>query len=288
MSANPSTTAPMNTPFNLPDHLARELDRPYELSDAQITRFREDGFIKLKEMFSPELLEALDGPVTEATLRLNPRKPEDIPKDDTYGRAFIQVDRMWERVEAAKRIVMSKRAAGVATRLLGTDGVRLWHDQSLYKIAGGGFTPWHVDQQYWPMATGKSVTMWMPFTAVPIDMGPLCFGKGSHLKNIGRDLAISDESEQLIRDAIKKEGVLESFEPYALGEVSFHYGWTLHRAGPNTTAEARRVFTVIYMDKDMALAKPKNQNQKNDWHSWSPSTKIGEVMADDLNPVIYP
>ncbi len=76
-------------------------------------------------------------------------------------------------------------------------------------------------------------------------MGPLCFGKGSHLKKIGRDLAISDDSERLIRQAIQREDVIESFEPYALGEVSFHLAWTLHRAGPNMTDSARKVHTII-------------------------------------------
>lgn len=47
-------------------------------------------------------------------------------------------------------------------------------------------------------------------------------------------------------------------EPYAAGDVSFHFGWTLHRAGPNTTSEPRKVHTVIYMDRDMRLAEPKN------------------------------
>jgi ectoine hydroxylase-related dioxygenase (phytanoyl-CoA dioxygenase family) len=165
--------------------------------------------------------------------------------------------------------------------------VRLWHDQALYKEPAGGFTPWHADQQYWPMASGLSVTAWIPLHAVPLEMGPLSFARGSHRKRIGRELAISEESERLIREAVRDQGLVEVSEPYAAGDVSFHLGWTRHRAGPNTTAHPRKVHTVIFMDIDMLLAEPKNDAQRLDHQTWTPSTEIGQVMADPRNPVLY-
>lgn len=264
-----------------------DLDAPYHLTQEQITRFREDGFIKLKEVLSPQAIAYYGEAVTRVTMALNPNRDKPLDQRDTYGKAFIQVGNLWTQDPVVRALSFSRRLARLAAELMGTRGVRMWHDQSLYKEAGGGFTPWHVDQQYWPMATGLSVTAWIPLQATPIEMGPLCFGKGSHLKNIGRDLAISDESERLIRQAIREQGVIEVYEPYDLGEVSFHYGWTLHRAGPNTTGQPRKVHTIIYMDIDQRLAPPKNANQKADWEKWTPSTRVGEVMADPLNPILY-
>lgn len=275
------------TPQDKANMTKPDIDSHYPLAEAQIQQFREDGFIKLKEVMSAEALTYYGREITRLVLDLNPAKDTPIEERSTYGKAFIQVGNLWEQDETAKAFAFGKRLARIASELLGTTGVRMWHDQALYKEAGGGFTPWHADQQYWPMGSGLCVTAWVPLQAVPMEMGPLCFGKGSHLKNIGRDLAISDESEQLIRDAIKAQGVIEAFEAYDLGEVSFHLGWTLHRAGPNSTGEPRKVQTIIYMDEDMTLAKPKNQSQDNDWKHWTPSTKIGDVMADRLNPVLY-
>jgi ectoine hydroxylase-related dioxygenase (phytanoyl-CoA dioxygenase family) len=137
------------------------------------------------------------------------------------------------------------------------------------------------------MANANSVTAWIPLQAVPLEMGPLCFGRGSQRKRIGRDLEISAESEREIGEAVRKEKIDEVQEAFQQGDVSFHMGWTLHRAGPNTTQELRRVFTIIYMDIDMRLAQPKNKNQQLDWEVWTPSTQIGEVMNDPLNPVLY-
>jgi ectoine hydroxylase-related dioxygenase (phytanoyl-CoA dioxygenase family) len=137
------------------------------------------------------------------------------------------------------------------------------------------------------MASALCVTAWIPLQAVPMELGPLSFAPGSHLKKIGRDLEISDESEQVIRAALREHGLAEVAEPYAAGDVSFHLGWTLHRAGPNTSDRPRKVHTVIYMDADMRLAEPRSGNQRNDHASWTPSTQVGEIMDDPLNPVLY-
>ena len=41
------------------------------------------------------------------------------------------------------------------------------------------------------------------------------------------------------------------------------------------------------MDSDMRLIEPRNANQRNDHEAWTPSTQVGEVMNDPLNPVLY-
>ncbi|MBL4700099.1 MAG: phytanoyl-CoA dioxygenase family protein [Phycisphaeraceae bacterium] len=263
-----------------------DLDSRYELTDENINQFRQDGFIKLKNFYDAKTLEHYSPILTDLTLKHNPNKNIPLESLDTYGKAFIQVGNLWEEDEQAKAFAFSRHAAQVATQLLGVDGVRMWHDQALYKEPSGGFTPWHVDQQYWPLGSSKCLTLWIPLQETPIEMGPLRFAAGSHLKQIGREMAISDESERLIEKAVKQEGLSEVYEPYDLGEVSFHYGWTLHRAGPNTTKNSRKVFTVIYIDKDMTL-EPKTPNQRNDWAAWSPGTHVGRVLDDPKNPILF-
>jgi ectoine hydroxylase-related dioxygenase (phytanoyl-CoA dioxygenase family) len=266
---------------------AAELDTPYKLDADAVRRFREDGFIRLPNVLSAEVIAEYAPDINRQVDEYNRLKDVPFEERSLYDQAFIQVMNLWTRSEHVRELACCKRLARIAAELMGTRGVRMWHDQALYKEPGGGFTPWHVDQHYWPMASPMSVTAWIPLQPVPMEMGPLCFGRGSHLKKIGRDLEISAESEQLIRDAVKREKIVEVQEPFALGDVSYHLGWTLHRAGPNTTDQPRRVFTIIYMDAEMRLIKPKNKDQQLDWETWTPSTQIGEVMADPLNPVLY-
>lgn len=262
------------------------LDAAYPLPADAIRRFREDGFVKLPDVLDAATLGEFGDAITQVTMAHN--KHADVPMEQrsTYGKAFIQVGNLWELDETCRQFVFGKRLARLAAELLGVNGVRLYHDQALYKEAGGGFTPWHVDQQYWPMSTGQCLTAWIPLQATPLEMGPLQFGKGSHVKNLGRDLAISDESERLIREMVKREGLVEVYEPYERGDVSFHYGWTLHRAGPNTTQTPRKVMTIIYMADDMRMSDPK-PGQVADAERWCPGVQPGEVIASPLNPVLW-
>ena len=271
----------------VPADVAAELEAPLPVTDDQRRRFREQGYLKVPGVFSGATLAWIDGTISRLVETNNPLAGVPMESRDTYGKAFIQVFNLWLKSDEARAVSRSRRLAGIATALLGTAGVRMWHDQALFKEPGGGFTPWHADQQYWPMASALCATAWIPLHAVPLERGPLSFAPGSHLKRIGRDLVISDESERLIREGIATEGITEVIEPYAAGEISFHLGWTLHRAGPNTTTEARRVHTVIYMDEAMRLAQPKNASQEADHRAWTPSTRVGHHLPDALNPVLY-
>jgi ectoine hydroxylase-related dioxygenase (phytanoyl-CoA dioxygenase family) len=263
------------------------LDTPYPLDPDITERFRGDGFIRLSNVLSPEILAEYTPEINHMVDEGNRLKDIPLERRTLYDQAFIQVTNLWTRSQRVRELAFSKRLARIAAELMGTRGVRMWHDQALYKESSGSFTPWHVDQQYWPMAGPQSITAWIPLQPVPIEMGPLCFGRGSHRKRIGRELEIGEESERLIGDEVRKQKIDEVQEPFALGDVSYHLGWTLHRAGPNKTASPRRVFTIIYMDIDMRLAAPANKNQQHDWETWTPSTKIGDVMADTLNPILY-
>lgn len=74
--------------------------------------------------------------------------------------------------------------------------------------------------------------------------------------------------------------------PFDLGEVSFHSGWTYHRAGANTSSKARKVMTMIYMDKDIKVINPTNKYRTADWQRWLSSKEIGTVADGALNPVL--
>lgn len=263
-----------------------DLDTPYALSDAQIARFRADGFIKLKNVLSPEVLAFYGEEITAKVHELNVDTTP-LEKRTTYGKAFLQVMNIWRHSALVDTFVRSRRLARIATELLGTKGVRMYHDQALYKEAGGGYTPWHVDQYYWPLGNQNTVTAWIPLDAVPKENGPLEFSKGSQKILFGREFAISDESEVEIERNLRRSQLPVISEPFDLGEVSFHYGYTFHRAGPNTSTRARRVMTIIYMDSEMRLVAPKNENQQADWDHWCPGAKIGEVIDTGLNPVLY-
>ena len=269
-----------------PANVRSQLYEPYTVSAEQIRFFRENGFIKLKSVLSAETVDWMDKVITAEVERLN-QQTLPMEKRDTYGKAFLQVMNIWTRSEVVKEIVFSRRLAKIAADLMEVSGVRIYHDQALYKEPRGGHTPWHADQYYWPLASDKSITVWIPLQETPLSWGPLEFSAGSHRLSSGRNLKISDESQDFLEGQLKEKGFRQVVEPFSMGEVSYHAGWLFHRAAPNHSGQMRKVMTVIYMDSNMKLKAPDNDNQVADWNTWCPGVKVGEVVDSVLNPVLY-
>jgi ectoine hydroxylase-related dioxygenase (phytanoyl-CoA dioxygenase family) len=262
-----------------------ELDRPYPLAETATADFARDGFVRLSGVLSPDTIASFEPEVTKEVIRLN---TQHLPLEErsTYGKAFLQVTNIWEHNDTIKELVYSKRLAGIAARLLGVHAVRLYHDQALYKEPSGGITPWHADQYYWPLSSDRVCTIWLPLQETPLEMGPLTFARGSHNFAYGRDLQISDESETKLRQIVAEQEFESVVEPFALGDASFHRGWTFHHAGPNHGTTPRRVMTVIYMDADIRVSEPVNENQVSD-RQWMPGAGIGHIPDTPRNPVLY-
>ena len=269
-----------------PESIKAALDANYSVTPAQVKYFSENGFIKIKNIFDASVIDYMNIVISKEVDRLNNQQ---IPLEerDTYGKAFLQIMNLWTHTSAVKDIVFSKKIAQIATGLMQTTGVRLYHDQALFKEPKGGHTPWHADQYYWPLATENTVTAWIPLQATPLNYGPLEFSAGSNRLTAGRDKQISDESQAFLEAELKNHKFEHLIEPFDVGEISFHRGWLYHRAGPNVSGNMRKVMTMIYMDKDTVLKTPENHNQQADWDAWCPGATVGEIVNTPLNPVLY-
>jgi ectoine hydroxylase-related dioxygenase (phytanoyl-CoA dioxygenase family) len=266
--------------------LRAELDGHFAITRDHIAFYREFGYIKLKDVLSPQVLEYYGRRITEKVFEFNTLN---IPMEqrNTYQKAFLQIPNLWNRDEVVKEFAFSRKLARMAAELMEVRGVRMYHDQALHKEPSGGITPWHADQFYWPLSSDRTITAWIPLQETPLELGPLAFAEKSQGFTFGRDLEISDESEKQIQAALEKANFHINEGPFSLGELSFHSGWTFHRAGPNKSTRARGVMTMIYMDKDIRIIEPRYEAHRNDLADWLPGCKPGDVAASELNPVLW-
>jgi ectoine hydroxylase-related dioxygenase (phytanoyl-CoA dioxygenase family) len=245
------------------------------------------GHTVLRGLASIEEINAFRPAIEAAAARLT-IETRPVEERDTYGKAFLQTGNLWREDDEVERFVCARRFAAVAAELLGVDGVRLYHDQALVKEAGGGPTPWHQDQFYWPLPAGTTVTMWMPLVDVPDVVGSMTFGSGTHRLGSLCELSISDASEVALQEYVDSAGTeLDTHGALRAGDATFHAGWTLHRADGNPTDRDRPVMTVIYVADGTVISKPSNPFLEFDRMVWLGGRKPGEAVDSDLNPVLF-
>ena len=262
------------------------LNQPFSVSSEQRAYFAANGHAYIPGLISAEELQPYRQSILDwaADFRAQ-QKP--MEERDTYGKAFLQMMNLWESSETVKEFTLAKRFASVAAQLLGVENVRLYHDQALFKEPGGGHTPWHQDQYYWPLDTPKTVTMWMPLVDIEEGMGMLTFASGTQKVSLP-PMEISDASEEKIGAFVQEQNFpIAAQKTMKAGDATFHYGWTLHNAPGNLTSTMREVMTLIFMDAEARVIEPTNPNQEADRQRWLLATPPGELAASVINPIVY-
>jgi ectoine hydroxylase-related dioxygenase (phytanoyl-CoA dioxygenase family) len=171
---------------------------------------------------------------------------------------------------------------------MGVDRVRIYADQALFKEPGGGHTPWHQDQIYWPLDTNHTITMWMPLVPIPEEVGSMTFASGTHKQGHITKQVISDESHRTLKSYIEDKGIETiNYGGMSAGDATFHAGWTLHSAPSNPTEQMREVMTIIYYADPTHLLEPDSNARRNDLINWFPGLQGGDRAEGPTHPILF-
>ena len=251
-----------------------------------INEFRQKGHTLIPKVLSREEIDAYRPVIVNAAERYNTENRA-LEDRDTYGKAFLQIMNLWRVDAGVRKFVLAKRLGKIAADLLGVANVRIYHDQALFKEPGGGATPWHQDQYYWPVDNNKTITMWMPLVDINTDMGMLTFASGSFAKGPVFDFEISDESESLFDSYVADNKFdIARADTMNAGDATWHSGFTIHKAPGNCSAAMREIMTVIYVADGSRVAAPQNNWQRNDLKTWLMDKPVGALINSDLNPLV--
>jgi hypothetical protein len=251
--ATPATGAPAAPVDEVPEHLLP--------SSADVEHFRVKGWWVSPPILTDEVLATawrgaeriyageFDQPLPDGRTHVGWR-----PAD---GAVLRKNDEASLLVNELRAITHSRVVAAVAARLSGAAGIRLWHDQLLYKpptpegesTSNSPNVGWHTDRQYWRSASSTNMlTAWVPFHEVRHEHGPVMFVDGSHeWDDVVGDFFDPDLSTLPRLLADRQAHVSEALVPK--GGVSFHNCRTIHGSGPNVSTEPRRAIAVHLQDE---------------------------------------
>lgn len=222
---------------------------PYPLTDEQIAFYRENGYVQLNDVLTPDEVEAARASLAEAMdMSLSGGIDRTGARSD-YDRVFRQKVNLWRDHAGMAAVAQHPRLAEIARRLAGAPAIRLWHDHALIKPnVESKASPWHQDLPYWPMDRTGALSCWLALDDVNEVNGCMSFVPKSH--TWGKLEPINLVQPQDIFSLVPEpEG--KDFTPVRVplraGSCTFHNGLTFHYAPPNRGNAPRRAFIIIYM-----------------------------------------
>jgi ectoine hydroxylase-related dioxygenase (phytanoyl-CoA dioxygenase family) len=222
------------------------------LTEEHVRFFREQGYVVVPDALSAEELSRIRAAVDDASERRFDSQHDGTGRDPRYDAVFHQKCNLWQVHEGIREYTLSPKIAEMARTLLGVDGVRVFHDQTLVKQPGGAKpTPFHQDLSYWPIEENLAITSWTALDDVNEQNSCLLYVPKSH--TWGRfgfnDFTTPRSVAEMVRDfAPQYDKDVEIVPiPCSAGSVLFHHGLTFHGSTPNVTDRARRAMVIHYM-----------------------------------------
>jgi hypothetical protein len=221
-----------------------------QLTDEQITFFRENGYLAIPELMPPD--EVLK--VREIYDRLFATRTgrESGDQFDLAGTDEEGVEARLPQILGPSRFapellegLYRQRLAVMVRQLLGSEAA-VGGDHMIFKPALiGAETPWHQDQAYWdPEFDYESLSVWIPLQEATIENGCMWFVPGSHRLDILPHHSIGYDPRVHGLEAEGADTTHAVACPLAAGGATFHHCRTLHYTGPNLTDVPRRAYII--------------------------------------------
>ncbi len=260
-----------------------------QLPQTVIDDFRRDGAVCVRGAFSAD-----EVALVAAGIERNLADPS--PRGIVASRAgdegrFFEDFCNWDRIPEYERFIRESGAGAIASALMGSGSVRLYHDHLLVKEAGTlQSTPWHQDQPYYNIDGQMTCSMWMPVDPVPRE-STLEFLAGSHLGPWLMPRTFMDDQARWF-----PEGSLEELPEidratapivgWALepGDAVFFHMLTLHTAAGSRTR--RRAFSVRFIGDDVVHA-PRTWVTSPPFPGLERELPAGAAMEHRLFPVVF-
>ncbi len=265
------------------------------ISDDDVERFRRDGVVVLRQIFTRDWIDRLAQGI-ERNLRLPGPMAIHYTGEDSPGRFFGDYCN-WRRIPQYRYFVTRSPAAEMAARLMGSERAQFFHEHVLVKEPGTTEpTPWHHDLPYYCVDGDDTVSFWTPMDPVPEQVCPK-FVAGSHrwgklfyprMFKDGENYDYKGAGYEPVPDIEGNPGDYDilswSLEP---GDaVAFNYK-TLHNAPSNPGPGRRRGFAHRWIGDDVRFCERPGKSSPP-FPEMGVDLKPGNRMEGEWFPVIWP
>jgi len=258
----------------------------HELNAEQIASFQDNGFLIVEDFLNTDELDRWRRVTEEAVqMRLGSDALNNQKDPDAfYSQVFTQCLRLADIHDEMRELVYDRRIGKMGAELAGVDGLRVWHDQALFKPPFGNPTGWHLDNPYWSFSSKQSLSFWIALDDATLENGCMWYIPGSHKEATYENVGIG----QNIADLFKVYPQWREIDPACgackAGSVVWHNGLTAHGAGANMTRHPRRAMTCAFMPDGATFNGTKNILPE----AYYESLKAGDLLNnDEQNPLVW-
>ena len=227
------------------------------LTDEQVQSFRENGFLNYGRVLTDAQLDELREALDRVLSGQSGSSPEAVTNIGGGNNAVVtQVVNMWEAEPAFRKHLANSAIVPLVAQLMGTDTVRVWHDQMQLKPPRiGGPTLWHQDHPYWPIIQPADlVSAWVALEDATVENGCMSMVPGSHKwgncqvakGQIGTNMETYEPDPD---PSVIPVGATVKTVPCEVpaGSVVFHHCLCWHGAPANKSDKPRPAIAVHYM-----------------------------------------
>ncbi len=259
----------------------------YRITKEQQEFYRQNGFVVIEDFLDNQELETWRS-VTEDAVQQRMRERNGLTNQDDpdafYSQVFVQCVRLADTHEGMARLMLDARLGEAAATLAGVQGIRIWHDQALFKQPYGNPTGWHLDNPYWSFYSRDAISIWVALDRATLANGCLWYMPGTHKTARIDNAGIGANIASLFKIYPEWASMSAVPAPCPAGSAVFHNGLTAHGAGANMTRYPRRAMTCAYMPDGSTFNGQKNV-LRDDYFQ---SLKVGDVLDDPRQvPLIF-
>jgi ectoine hydroxylase-related dioxygenase (phytanoyl-CoA dioxygenase family) len=222
------------------------------LKSEQVTFFKEQGYLSLPAITTPEEVEWLRE-IYDRLFAMRAGREEgnqfDLAGTDEEDKeaTLPQILRPSKYAPELKEGIYRANALAIAAQLLGPEAEYMGEHAIFKPPQIGAETPWHQDEAYWdPGLEYEALSIWIPLQEATLENGCMQFMPGTHRREVQPHHHIGNDPRVhgLVVDEVDPGAA--AICPIPAGGATIHHCRTLHYAGPNRSDIPRRAYILLF------------------------------------------